>query len=57
MIKDSNETTEIKVTIKSLESLTPYQLNEEELQDKYNRYYEKYTKIILRFDCEKELYI
>lgn len=56
LITNSTESLEIKNTITSLNKLTPYELNEEELSDKYNHYQEKYTLIISKYEFENELY-
>lgn len=56
LITDETEKQEINSTITTLTKLTPYDLNEEELNDKYNHYQEKYTKINLTYEFEKELY-
>lgn len=56
LITDETEKQEIKSTITTLTKLTPYDLNEEELNDKYNHYQEKYTKINPTYEFEKELY-
>lgn len=57
MIKNEEEKSEIFITIKNLESLTPFQLDKDKLKEKYNYYYEKYPLKILKFEFEMELYI